>query len=106
MLKALLNVGLIALAVILIALLTLFCVYFYQKKIFPKYCVAKHRIAYDYTDNILHTYIIEYLKPHRICKIDYTENEFNCAVLTFWCPKWQSKKILKDLRQLKEVEVI
>lgn len=106
MLKALFNVGLIAFAVILIALLALFCIYFYQKKIFPKYCIDRHRISYDYTDNSLHMAIIEYLKPHRIYKVDYTEGEFNCAVLTFWCPKWQSKKILKDLRQLKEVEVI
>lgn len=106
MLNALFNVGLIAFDVILIALLTLFCIYVYQKKIFPKYCIDRHRITYDYTDNVLHMKIIEYLKPHRIYKVDYTEGEFNCAVLTFWCPKWQSKKILKNLKTLGEVEVI
>lgn len=106
MLKALFNVGLIMGAVVLIILLILFCIYFYQKKIFPKYCIDRHRVAYDYTDDILHMKIIEYLKPHRIYKIDYTEGEFNCSVLTFWCLKWRSKKILKDLKTLGEVEVI
>lgn len=106
MLKVLLNVGLIALAVILIALLALFCIYFYRKKIFPKHCISRHRISYDCTNDILHMGIIEYLKPHRIYKIEYAEGEFNCAVLTFWCPKWQSKKILKNLKTLGEVEVI
>lgn len=78
----------------------------FVRVIFPKFFLEKHRAAYDLDDGPLHMEVLQRLQKYTIYRLDGAQGEFDCIVLNFWCPKWQSKKILKDLKKLDKVEVI
>lgn len=98
------TVGLlvIALLVILIGLLYVL----FTRAIIPRFFLSMHRIAYDLDDEKLHIAIVSCLHKYIICKANYDQSDFGICVVTFWCPSWQSKRVVKELKQLNEVEVI
>lgn len=101
-----LNVATVLFPVFLILLIAFILLWLFINAITPRFFLEKHRAAYDLDDGPLHMEVLRRLQKYTIYRTDCNQGEFDCVVLNFWCPKWQSKKILKDLRQLKEVEVI
>lgn len=101
-----LNILAVLFPVVFIILIAFILPWIFIDIITPKFFLEKHRAVYDLDDAPLHIEVVECLKKYTIYRLDCNRGEFDTIVLNFWCPKWQSKKILKDLRQFKEVEVI
>lgn len=91
--------------ILILLIISIICMLF-TKIIVPKFFLEKHRVVYDLSNDSLHLNILKHIKKYTIYKVYGNQGDFDCFVLTFWCPKWQSKQILEDLKKFKEVEVI